>query len=342
MRTSSFIKQFYAEVLTDKEPPVAIKCIDDIGKTEVSYEQRIKNENWTFDNKPRDENTGNEIAVDNHFVIDYLILERKLSAYRGQDLWKYIENFVNNRKFTRILSIGAGPAAVEREIAANFTSDYQLDCIDINEELVNFATKKAQSDGLNFHPIVGDANDMAFDEEYDIIMVVAALHHFITLEELFHRIGKALKPDGEFVTYEPICRNGMFLFRSQRIILGLIFSLLPSKYRLNHQDYPESKKIDRFYHEYDRSGWTFECIRSGDIANLLKENFDVKHWGRGTTFLRRVSDSLYGPNYEFNNKKDRLIIKILCLTDRFVRFLRLAPIEGLFFIGKKPKKPISR
>lgn len=335
MRVLSRIKSFYINVLIDKSQNVPIKCIDDFEKTDVSYEQRIQNENWTFENKPRDEETGNEIAIGNQFVIDYLILERRLSAYKGQDLWKYVENFVNNRKFTKILSIGSGPAAVEMEIAQRFSSDYQLDCIDLNDKLIKFATEKAQKQGLNFRPIVGDVNEMKFDKEYDLIMVVAALHHFVTLENVFENICKALKPNGEFVTYEPICRSGMFLHRRQRWLLAAVFMLLPAKYRVNHQDYPGEKRVDRLFNEYDRSGWTFECIRSGDIAPLLKINFKVKHWGRGMTFLRRVSDSIYGQNYNWEDKRDRRLAKLLCWLDRVVRFFHLVPVEGLFFIGKK-------
>ena len=329
------IKDAYRKIIIDHHQDVAIKSIDDIKKTSVSYEQRVVNENWTFDNKPRDKETGNEIAINNHFVIEYLILERKLSAYKNMDLWKYAAHFVNSRKFTKILSIGSGPCAIEMEIAKNFKSNYRWDCVDLNENLITFATTKANSLGLKLNPIVGDINQLNFKEDYDLIVAVASLHHFITLEDLFNKLNKALKKDGEFLTYEPICRSGMFLFRSQRILLALIFLFLPKKYRTNHQDYPGEKKVDRFYYEYDRSGWTFECIRSGDIASLLKENFKIKHWGRGMTFLRRVSDTLYGPNYNWNNKKDRMIAKILCYIDRMCRKLHILPIEGLFFIGKK-------
>lgn len=329
------IRSGYNKVLKDHYPTVPITCIDDFEKTEVTYEQRVANENWTFDEKPRDEETGNEIAINNDFVIKFLILERKLSSFHGKDYWKYIEEFVNSREFTKILSIGSGPCAVEMEIAANITADYQWDCIDLNENLIHDATRRAREKGYNLNPIVGDINKVVFDSEYDLVVAVASLHHFVNLEQLFSNISRALKPSGEFVTYEPICRNGMFLFRMQRVILGVIFLLLPAKYRINHQDYPGEKRVDRFYNEYDRGGWTFECIRSGDIAPLLKKNFSVKHYGRGMTFLRRVSDSIYGPNYILSDKKDNFVSNLLCYADRVFRFFHLSKPEGLFFIGKK-------
>lgn len=337
MSLISKIKNGYNKILKDHHQDVPITCIDDFEKTPVSYEQRILNENWTFDEKPRDAETGNEIAINNKYVIKYLILERKLSSFNGNDLWKYVEEFVNSRKFTKILSIGSGPCAVEMEIANNLKSDYQWDCIDLNENLIKDATRRAREKGFNLNPIVGDINTTSFNSEYDLVIAIASLHHFVKLVELFSTINKALKAEGEFVTYEPICRSGMFLFRMQRIILGFIFLLLPAKYRINHQDYPGEKRVDRFYNEYDRSGWTFECIRSGDIASLLKKHFVVKHYGRGMTFLRRVSDSLYGPNYNLDDKRDKRVANLLCYTDRFCRFFHLLPIEGLFFIGKKLK-----
>jgi len=329
------IRHCWNKILKDHHQAVAITCIDDFKKTDVSYEQRVINENWTFDQKPRDAATGNEIAINNEFVIKYLVLERKLSAFRGQDLWKYVETFVNSRKFTKILSVGSGPCAIEMEIAQNLTSPYQWDCIDLNENLIKDATRRAKEKGYNLNPIVGDINTASFDSEYDLVVAVASLHHFVKLEQLFSNINKSLKQEGEFVAYEPVCRSGMFLFRMQRVLLGTVFLLLPAKYRVNHQDYPGEKRVDRFYNEYDRSGWTFECIRSGDIAPLLKEKFTTKHYGRGMTFLRRVSDTLYGPNYKLNDKRDQLVTDLLCYLDRFCRASRLLPCEGLFFIGRK-------
>jgi SAM-dependent methyltransferase len=336
------IKSFYVNVIQDKCQAVPIKCIADFKKTSVSYEQRIINENWTFDHKERDEITGGEVQLSNQFVYKFLNLERKLSSYKGLDFWDYIADYINNRPFTKVLSIGSGPCAAEIEIVKKLKhKNYHFDCIDLNENLINTATKNARDLGYNLNPIVGDINKLDAIGEYDMVIAIASLHHFVELEKLFYSINKLLKIDGEFVTYEPVCRSGMFLYRSQRILLGFIFALLPSRYRINHQDYPGEKRIDRFYKEYDRSGWTFECIRSGDLPKLLLKNFKVKHYGRGMTILRRLSDTLYGPNYDFNIKKDVYLTNILCWIDRFVRFFRIVRYEGLFFIGKKNDESLS-
>lgn len=332
------IKVVYQALFVDKKQEVKIKCIDDFKKTSVSYEQRIKNENWTFDHKERDADTGNEVQKSNHFVYKFLILEQKLSAYQGLNYWTYIADYVNKRKYTKILSIGSGPCSVEMEIAEKFKSDYQIDCIDLNENLISQGTKIAKTRGFNLNPIVGDVNELIASSEYDLVIAIASLHHFVELEKLFASINLLLKPGGEFVTYEPIPRSGMFLFRMQRIYLGLIFMFLPSRLRVNNQDYPGERRVDRFYHEYDRSGWTFECIRSGDLSSLLTTYFRTKHYGRGMTILRRLSDSVYGPNYNFSNKKDVFWAELLCWIDRFLRFTRMSPVEGVFFIGKKSIK----
>ena len=74
MSLISKIKSGYRKVLKDHHQAVPITCIDDLNKTEISYEQRVVNENWTFDEKPRDSESGNEIAINNDFVIQFLIL----------------------------------------------------------------------------------------------------------------------------------------------------------------------------------------------------------------------------------------------------------------------------
>ena len=82
----SKIKRGCNRVFKDHHQDISITCIEDFKRTKVSYEQRILNECWTFNVKPRDDKTGNEIAINNEFVIKYLILERKLSSFKGRDL----------------------------------------------------------------------------------------------------------------------------------------------------------------------------------------------------------------------------------------------------------------
>ena len=191
------------------------------------------------------------------------------------------------------MSIGSGTCAVEMEIAAQLKQPYLIDCMDLNEGLINWATSQAQERGLNLRPMVADLNATTFNEKYDIVMIVAALHHFIELEAVCAKINEALADDGVFLTYEPVMRSGMFLFPATRLMLGLLFLLLPARLRINHQDYPGEKRIDRVYHEIDRSGWTFESIRSGDIPAVLRKSFKTVHYGRGMTFLAESPDSLW-------------------------------------------------
>jgi hypothetical protein len=140
------LREFYETVVKDHHQPVHIRTVEDFKKIDVSYEQRIINENWTFDTKPRDETTGNEIAIDNMFVYKYLLLERRLAAYRGMDYWDFIRDVVNRRDYTRILSVGSGPCAVEMEIAEKlFTKPYVIDCLDLNENLIKDATDRARA-----------------------------------------------------------------------------------------------------------------------------------------------------------------------------------------------------
>ncbi len=329
------VGRFYDRVIRDHHQPVPIRTVADVARTPVSYEQRIINENWTFDTKPRDAESGHEAAPGNLFVFKYLNLERRLSACHGRDMWQFVPHVANGRQHTRILSIGCGTCATEMEIAQQITRPYVIDCMDLNAALIGWATQQAQARGLNLRPMVADLNEVTFTERYDLVMIHAALHHFIELEQVCERINDALTDDGYFVTYEPVMRSGMFLFRRTRIFLGLLFLLLPARLRVNHQDYPGETRVDRVYYEYDRSGWTFESIRSGDIPDVLRQYFRVVHFGRGMTFLRRVSDTLYGPNYDLGTWRDRIITDALCWLDRFCRATRLLPPEGLFFIGQR-------
>ena len=190
---------------------------------------------------------------------------------------------------------------------------------------------------MNLNPMVADLNEVVFKEKYDLVIICAALHHFVELETVLERLHDALGDEGLFVTYEPVMRSGMFLFPATRLFLGVLFLMLPARLRINHQDYPGEKRVDRFYHEYDRSGWTFESIRSGEIPEMLPKYFKTVHFGRGMTFLRRVSDSIYGANYRLENRGDRILTDVLCWADRFFRVTRFLRPEGLFFIGARRK-----
>jgi hypothetical protein len=84
---------------------------------------------------------------------------------------------------------------------------------------------------------------------------------------------------------------------------------------------------------------TFESIRSGDIPGLLPRYFSTIHYGRGMTFLRRVSDSVYGTNYRLDTRRDRILTDALCWLDRAFRAAHLLEPEGLFYVGARKTPP---
>jgi len=268
-------------------------------------------------------------------ALSYLLHRFQLRVQErvGLTVWDYVISAVNRKlkeasdsKVVKILSIGSGPGGTEISMARQFiNSYYDMECMDINENLLSMGQTNADEQHLKLRFILQDINSISLPTDYyDVIFAHASLHHMINHEHITTEIKNSMKNDAEFIVYDVITRNGMRMWDDTREIANKVFSLLPSKYR----HYLCDNLPDR-----DLSTIGFECIRSQDLYPILKKSFKVKLEVEGYCFARRFFDSGFGDNYNIeSNPFDKAIVDtIIRLDEEYAVNLHLKP-ESVFLV----------
>lgn len=264
-----------------------------------------------------------------HYLLDHF--QQKVRERIGMDVWDYVVAAVNRRPGCQLLSLGSGPCGAEIGMAQRFTGNYRVDCTDINSDLLTKGKEKAQSLGLSFRFICQDINLLSLPEHsYDVVFAHAALHHFVALEDIFRQVKRALKPDGEFILYEVIPRNGMLMWPETNEVVQRLWKSLPDRLKYEHPGSPPEFRPERPNRDCSVEG--FECIRSQDIYPLIKKMFRTRIEVQGFAFARRFLDNDFGPNYSLASHEDRALIELLIeLDDVYLESGKLKP-ETIFMV----------
>jgi ubiquinone/menaquinone biosynthesis C-methylase UbiE len=259
----------------------------------------------------------------------------------GSTVWDYVVSVVNNKIKgdnsgpVKILSIGSGPGGAEMNIAHKFVgSNYVMECIDINENLLSMGQTKADKEGLKLKFIQQDMNSISLSADYyDVIFAHASLHHMVNHEHITSEINKSMKTNAEFIVYDIITRNGMRMWDETREIANKVFSRLPLKYRLLSWTRNQKEKYLAELPDRDLSTTGFECIRSQDLYPILKKSFKVKLEVEGFCFARRFFDQEFGDNYDIDrNPFDKAIADtIIRLDEEYESHHHLKP-ESIFLV----------
>lgn len=218
----------------------------------------------------------------------------------------------------RFMSVGAGNCDLEAGIAETLvgsgTHNFVLECLDLNEHMLQRGQKLAEEKGIfrNLAFTRADINQWQPSDEYQGIIVNQALHHFLELERLFGKIYDALDPRGYFLTDDMIGRNGHMRWPEALVVVNELWKELPLRCRYNHQ----LKRLEVEYENWDCSREGFEGIRSQDILPLLVESefsFDL-FFAFGNVIEVFISRG-FGHNYDVENERDRAFIDRVAEVD---------------------------
>jgi len=268
------------------------------------------------------------------------VLMERIKEKTGCTVEEHLISEVNKRNYStediRILSIGSGPAGREIKCAKKFIGNYILDCIDINEQSIKLGKQKATLENVKINFIQQDINELNLrTNQYDVVFASGSLHHMINHEHIALEVKKGMKSDGIFIVNEPVPKNGNRLFEDSKKIANELWKSVPLKYKL---DCIDKKHEDQFFQELpdmDQSIDGFECIRSEDLSQVLKNNFKIKFEVSGFAFARRFFNKRFGCNYNLANPEDKAIIdRIIRLDEQYSTSMNLRP-EHIFLMLEK-------
>ncbi|CAD5244231.1 class I SAM-dependent methyltransferase [Thermococcus camini] len=112
------------------------------------------------------------------------------------------------REVKKILDLACGTGIPTLELARR---GYNVVGLDLHEEMLTVARRKAEREGLSVEFIQGDALESDFEEEFDAItMFFSSITYFddSTIHELFNSVKRGLKPGGLFIADFPCWHYG--------------------------------------------------------------------------------------------------------------------------------------
>lgn len=210
----------------------------------------------------------------------------------------------------RFVSIGAGNCGTEVRLARALINagcnDFVIECLELNERMLERGSQLAQADGLadKVVPLQADFNEWQPVGRYDGIIAHQSLHHVVALERLFDAVGAALAPHGRFIVSDMIGRNGHQRWPEALVIVREFWRELPPAYRYHRQ----LKRLEDEFLDWDCSTEGFEGIRAQDILPLLVERFGFEMFLGFANVVDPFVDRGFGPNFSVDRLWDREFI----------------------------------
>jgi SAM-dependent methyltransferase len=239
----------------------------------------------------------------------------------------------------RVASLGCGNCDTEVRVAKllvdRSVGDFVIDCVDINETMLERGRVLAEEAGVAAHiaPATGDFNAWRPRHRYDVVMANQSLHHVLALENLFDTIESTLQPDGRFITSDMIGRNGHMRWPEAMEIVHEFWRELPASYRWNTQ----LRRHEELYEYWDCSKEGFEGIRAQDILPLLVERFEFELFLPYGNVIDPFIDRGFGPNFDATAAWDRdFIDRVHARDEAEIAAGRITPTHMMAVLRKRP------
>jgi SAM-dependent methyltransferase len=262
-----------------------------------------------------------------------------------QFFFLYVKKFQGTHPDHKIqlVSLGSGNCDMEAKLARKLLdhniSAFTIDCIDINETMLERGRQHAIENNVEeyINPVGGDFNHWEPLKSYDIVMANQCLHHVVELENLFASIKQVMHEESYFLTSDMIGRNGHQRWPEALELVKEFWKELPESYRYNRL----LKRQEEQYINHDCSEHSFEGIRAQDILPLLTETFHFELFIPFANLVTVFIDRPFGHNFDENGEWDRDFIDRVHARDEEALFAGdIKPTQMLAVLRKDPIEPV--
>jgi SAM-dependent methyltransferase len=182
--------------------------------------------------------------------------------------------FPLHRRGGRGVSLGCNDAAFERAIVRTGVCA-SFDCYDISADAVAAGRAAAQAEGLPMHFHVADVNALELPgERFSLAIVIMALHHVESLEDVCRRLHGALRRDGLFAFDEFVGPKRFQWTKAQVDAANELRRRLPAELR-RLPDGRDAGDVTVPDLGRMRREEPFEAIRSDEILPIVRDTFRV-------------------------------------------------------------------
>ena len=246
---------------------------------------------------------------------------------------------VSNANF---VSLGSGNCDIEisiaKELVALGNTDFTIECIELNPEMLDRGRKSAIDDGIAAHFLFtcDDLNHWKARKNYEGVFAHQSLHHVLDLEHLMDQVKAAMGGNASFVISDIIGRNGHQRWPEALGMIDGLWKDLPDSHKFNHA----LQRWEDRYMNWDCSSEGFEGIRAQDILPLLLSRFEVNVFVAFGNLIDIFVDRAFGPNFDPSMPSDTAFIdRVHTLDETALRNRTLTPTHMIAVMSKHPFFP---
>ena len=246
----------------------------------------------------------------------------------------------------RVLALGSGLARPEEVLVQQGFFEH-ITCFEMSEAAGD-AVRERIRDTSYQDRMVMRAQDVTTaglkDESFDLVMVEAALHHIINIEEVFALMHRVLKPGGLLLFDEYVGPDHHMFPPDLMAQLNRINAILPDRLKWNHFTNELRVECPPPSLEWMMATDPTEGVHSTRILPLAYQYFDVLERKNFGGALLRPFFSCILPNFDFDDEGDRTIARMIVLLEQELTAAGALPHHNVIIVGRKrgvPLKPLS-
>jgi tocopherol O-methyltransferase len=142
-----------------------------------------------------------------HLHHGYWISGQETKERAQVQLVEHLAHLADLRPGCKILDVGCGFGGSSIHLAKNYNAD--ATGITISPIQVEMARKEAEAEGVKAKFLLMDAEEMKFDEPFDVVWSVESISHYPHRERFFSEATGCLKPDGTLVLTDWFKKEGL-------------------------------------------------------------------------------------------------------------------------------------
>jgi SAM-dependent methyltransferase len=269
-------------------------------------------------------------------LYQYSIAKRLTGTIHGDPIKQIATHFLQPPA-NRILSIGSGMAFHEERLVANGFANHIV-AYEASQVAVEAARSRFKAAGLEdkIEMRCGDImQDNLPDESFDVVMVMAAIHHFYDIEEMFALMHRVLRPDGLIIFDEYIGPDHHQYEPEVVAILDEINDCLAAKYRWDVLRKETRESVSMATMEWMLETDPSEGVHSSQILPLTYKYFDVLYREDYAGAIMRPFWVGILPNFDFDDEKDASIARLIILMEDYLTRYGIIPNYHTQVVGKK-------
>lgn len=245
----------------------------------------------------------------------------------------FVNQYFRDKSGLKVLSLGSGSCYHEIELA-QYPVFEEILCLDIAENTLKAAEKRAQEDKLNnIRFECQDIYNYEFPNGYfDVVIFNASLHHFKNIESLLRdKVKPTLKVNGKLIINEYVGPNRLQFPQKQIDTINLALQKIDKKYR-------KRSNTNIYKNKYYGCGLMrmyiadpSECVESETILPSIHKHFKViEEKGIGGNILMGVFKDIAYNFLELNQEKKEILQNIFEIEDTYLKTHQSDYLIGMY------------